>query len=319
MSLQIDEWVDVLRTDYLQSFVPGGGAGVKVAVPVRGDTPVIEALSQASKDSGFVVAVVDSATTRVDRIDQVFTAVARQVDWRKMASNVRERAVLESSYQPPDELPWTFESIAGANGGIAPHFVRSAMERWFTENVFRDYRMSQDFRMAMSLLCFDPMSSAAGADRPIVDSIIEWLRGELRLISAVKPAQIFQKIARHNARDLFLSMSHWVRVAGYQGLVVAVDIRATAARTRALAGEANYYTRAALFDLYEVIRQFIDSTDEMEGSLLVFVAPPESIEDDVRGLFIYRALTMRIADEVHDRGRDNPMASLVRVHSGVRP
>jgi len=30
----------------------------------------------------------------------------------------------------------------------------------------------------------------------------EWLRGELRLISTVKRAQIFQRVARHNARHL---------------------------------------------------------------------------------------------------------------------
>ncbi len=64
-----------------------------------------------------------------------------------------------------------------------------------------------------------------------------------------------------------------------------------------------------------MIRQFIDSTDEMDGCLLTFIAPPDAIEDEVRGLYMYRALTMRIADEVRDRRWDNPLASLVRIRS----
>lgn len=314
----LHEWTEILSKEYLSSFIPEGGSGVKIVVPAGSDTPVIEPLLQAAREAGLVVAVVDASKTRVDRLDQVFTAVAQQLDWRQMAAHVRERAVLESNYQVPAELPWTFETIAQANGGIASHFVRSAMERWFSEHVFRDFKMTQDFRMAMSFLCFEPMTTSVPGDSPIVEGIIEWLRGELHLIAAVRPAQIFQRVARHNARDLFLSLSHWVQVAGHNGLMVVIDIRATATRSRALAEGTNFYTKAALYDLYEVIRQFIDSTDEMEATLLTFVAPPESLEDELRGLYIYRALTMRIADEVHDRRRDNPMASLVRVHTGAR-
>lgn len=319
MSIPLAEWLAVMREDYLESYVPSGGAAVKFVVPIDNEVAVEERLAAAAREAGLLVATVDAAVTRVDRIQDLFFAVSKQVDWHQIATNVRERAVMESEYTPPADQPLTFDAIAAANGDIAVPFVRRAMEEWFSERVFRDYQMSREFRAAMSRLCFDPMVSGAGEQSLLLDNIIAWLQGELRLVSGVRSAAIYQKVARHNARDLLLSLSHWLRFAGYQGLAVVVDIRATATKTRALAGDANYYSKAALYDLYEVIRQFIDATDEMDGLFLVFVAPPDALEDDLRGLYIYRALQMRIADEVRDRRRDNPLASLVRLDARGEP
>jgi hypothetical protein len=51
----------------------------------------------------------------------------------------------------------------------------------------------------------------------------------------------------------------------------------------------------------------------------LFVAallPPDLITDEGRGLPAYSALQLRVADEVRDRRRPNPYATLVRI--GVR-
>jgi hypothetical protein len=83
-----------------------------------------------------------------------------------------------------------------------------------------------------------------------------------------------------------------------------------------MANGRHYYTRAAAMDLYEVLRQFIDSTDQMDSCFVAAVASPEFRDDEQRGLDIYQALKMRVADEVRAIQQDNPMASLVRVDSG---
>ena len=66
-------------------------------------------------------------------------------------------------------------------------------------------------------------------------------------------------------------------------------------------------------DMYEVLRQCIDSTDEMEGYLMVVLAPQEFISDDRRGLNRYEALKLRIWDDVRDKHQPNPFAPLVRI------
>ena len=148
-------------------------------------------------------------------------------------------------------------------------------------------------------------------------SILDWLRGDLRLISAVKPMQIYQRIGRHNARAMLVSAARWIRQTGGAGLVVNLDLRALAATSRRVVPEGDvYYTPAALWDAYEVLRQFIDATDEMEG-LLVVVSAPDALLDDYsnRSLQKYRALRNRIWDDVRDRRHVNPYAPMVRVTS----
>jgi len=52
----------------------------------------------------------------------------------------------------------------------------------------------------------------------------------------------------------------------------------------------------------------------MEGCLIVVLASKEFLDlDDRRGLRSYEALQFRIWDEVRDKQRPNPLASLVRL------
>jgi len=73
-----------------------------------------------------------------------------------------------------------------------------------------------------------------------------------------------------------------------------------------------YYTKATVLDAYEVLRQFVDATDDAGHCLVVVLAPP-ALLSDARGLWIYDALRLRISDEVQDQQRPNPLGSLVRV------
>jgi NifU-like protein involved in Fe-S cluster formation len=64
-----------------------------------------------------------------------------------------------------------------------------------------------------------------------------------------------------------------------------------------------------------VLRQLIDSTDELARCCVVVIAAPELLTDEARGLDAYQALKLRIFDEIRDRRRDNPFSSLVRMGS----
>lgn len=57
--------------------------------------------------------------------------------------------------------------------------------------------------------------------------------------------------------------------------------------------------------------------DELEGCLIVVLAGPEFLDDERRGLDRYDAPRLRISDEVRDRHRQNPLASLVRLSADV--
>ena len=92
-----------------------------------------------------------------------------------------------------------------------------------------------------------------------------------------------------------------------------LDRLAEARRPPAEARSGFYYSKAAVLDAYEVLRQFIDATDELRGVLVVASVPPDLMTDEARGLPSYAALHLRIADEVRDRRRANPFAALIRL------
>jgi hypothetical protein len=73
-----------------------------------------------------------------------------------------------------------------------------------------------------------------------------------------------------------------------------------------------FYTRAAMLDAYEMLRQFIDATDRMKGALVMVMPDAEFLDGD-RGIGTYDALRLRVYDEVRDSRLVNPMGALVRL------
>jgi len=309
------EWLATIEGEYLRDFIPAGGAAVKFAVVPTPETndAARTALVQAARRAGSEVAIVDAAATKIHMMDQLFFAVARQLDWDELARCVVGRLVQRQGFrvpEGPDALD--YRAIAEANRYDEGE-LRRDVRLLLTEHVFRDFAMAQEFRIAMVRLCqaqLDPSESV----QTEADAIRAWLRGELRLISALKPTLIFQRIARHNARDMFLSLAHWLRLAGRQGLVLVLDITRYTVDRRQADGTL-YHTTTATMDAYEVLRQFIDATDELEACFIAVIAPTAFLEDQKRGLQRYDPLKLRIWDEVHDRHRANPLSALVRLRA----
>jgi hypothetical protein len=113
------------------------------------------------------------------------------------------------------------------------------------------------------------------------------------------------------------SLSYYSHIAGKTGLVIVLDISRCLMqrpKSRQPDDESLYYTKATILDAYEVLRQFIDGTDEMEFCFIAVIAPPPFLHpDDGRGVWNYDALKLRIWDEVRDKYRANPLSSLIRL------
>lgn len=315
MDLKSEEWLSIIHGEYLRDFVRQGGAAVKFAVtsdPAERDALRSEICRMAS-DEGYLCASVDAARTKIHMIDHLFHEIARQVDWDALAYAFVRRVLEENGYRLPDDrAAFQLGRIADLNER-QEMLLRNDLKRWLEKAIFRDYQMSQEFRIAMIRLCLAQLDPE-GVSSFLSNAIKEWLRGELRLISTVKEALIFQKVARHNARHMLFSLAHWLRLNGRVGLVLTLDIsRYAVAKRPKESGDGIYYSTPAAMDAYEVLRQFVDGADELEGGLIIVLAGPEFVDDDRRGLNRYDALRLRIWDEVRDRRRQNPLASLVQL------
>ena len=112
------------------------------------------------------------------------------------------------------------------------------------------------------------------------------------------------------------ALSHWLAKSLGTGLVIGIDLHAllsSPAPEDCRQTPALRYSRSALLDAYEVIRQFIDQTDDITHCLICAVAPEEIETDEKRSIFKYYALQSRLLSEVHDVDRQNLLAAMVRI------
>jgi hypothetical protein len=310
-----EAWLSFLEQEYLAGFIADGGASVKFAVPVdeiaRPD--VLGGVVERAERAGYIVLSADAVQTRVHMVDQLFYRFAEQVRWRELSERYLEQLAESERYARPASGPAPFvERLAEAND-LGADFLGPELRKSLTRTVFRDTSLAKDFRVAMTQLCLAELFGGVEGEMTI-QVITDWLTGANKAVSAVKPYQIRSRINRTNARYLLESMFAWNRSCGHRGSVVVLDTgRLTVARNPKDGGV--YYTKAALLDAYEVLRQFIDGTDRLQGCLIVVVPDSEFLETEkgTRGMGSYEALMFRVIDEIRDRDLVNPMASLIRL------
>ena len=316
--LDASTYLDFVDKEYLAPYVGHGGAAVKLLAV--GDESAAKELAGglASIGDGFQHAAVDAATTRIHMADQVFAAVARQLDWVALAGSV-VRVAFDLCGFPPSpgtgqlDPDLSIAAVASYHEVDAAELYRS-VRRAVEQTVLKDAGLSHEFRVAMLRLCQERLGrgDVSAAER---ETVIGWLRGERVPAGELRKLSLHAKVTRHNARSLLLSSTRWLRMAGYAGLVLQIDLTRLAVTRRPPAGlrDGYYYSKAATLDAYELLRQMIDGTDEFEGLFAAVLLPPELINDEGRGLPAYTALHLRVVDEVRDRRRVNPYSTLVRI------
>jgi transposase-like protein len=314
-NLKVDDYAEFLAREYLARYVSAGGAAVKVAVV--GDSEAADRLESAlaaatAEHSGLWVSI-SAESTRVHMVDQIFFAVSRAVDWHGLAAAHVRAAYEYAAFPVPAGAPLVVAEVARRHDVDARELYRS-VRRLLERRLLDDPMITAEMGRAMLRLA-QAQLGAGDVDTAEHEAVLGWLRGELRSIAALRSALIYTRIGRHNARAMLLSTAALLLAAGQGGLVLHLDYGrlAVARRPPVEARDGFYYSKAAVLDAYEVLRQFIDSTDELRGVLVVAVMPPELMTDESRGLPAYSALQLRVADEVRDRRRANPFAALIRL------
>ncbi len=312
-SLTVSDYAGFLADSYLADYLPAGGAAVKMAVAGSPDTAarLERALGAAADASGALFVPVSAQDLRVDQVEQLFFAVARQIDWDALA-----QAMVRSAYDLagfPATGGLTFTEVADTYG-MDPRELYRSVRRRLEEQLLRNPVVARELGRAVFRLAQAELGSM-DVDRAERDAVLGWLRGDKVRAVALKPALISGRIGRHNARHLLLSLAGLLLSVDHGGLVVCLDYGRLAESRRPPLEERDgiYYSKAAVLDAFEVLRQLIDATDELRGVLVVAVVPPTLVTDEARGLPSYTALQLRVADEVRDRRRPNPFAALVRL------
>jgi hypothetical protein len=324
-TIPLHDWLNRIDSEYLSTFIKDGGASVKFAVTPKELKPELdEAIRSRCQELGYIVVKLDAAASRVYMPQDIFFGMAQQVNWRHLARQRILGLAKEMGYQAdgidPGHAGNVFEAIGAINGrdadgaiiGLESEFVQSRLELPIQDKVFKNPHMAKDFRVAMTHLCLRESTRENGQydGQPLID----WLTGANESLSNVKPFHIHTKINRTTARYFIESALYWFQYVGHAGTVILLDnSRVTLARDPK--DGHRYYKKAMTIDHYELLREFVDSTDQLAGALLVIVTNNEFLDEDPgsRGFGIYPALMTRVMDDIRDKTLVNPIASLVRV------
>ena len=313
--LPAEQWLMVLRDEYVCSYMKQGGSSVKFAVTDGAPSHKVlhQKLHYLAKAEGALSVKADARFTKVHLVDRLFFKIAKQIDWDKLAYNFVRQLIIDKGYQVPDHpADFNLQRLARLNNRMEAMFWRD-LQTWLEQDLERDASLCRELRMAMLFLCL-AQCQAGESDLQLAQAIKEWLHGELGHISRVKKALIFQKIGRHNARYLLTSLTHWVKRTGKSGILITLDIaRYLVPKPLTQSDTTFYYTPSAVLDVYDTLRQFIDGMNDMTACLIVVLAPPAFLTDTRRGLDRYEALKLRIWDDVREKQTPNPLAPMVRL------
>ena len=103
MEIHPKTWLEILRKEYLQSYLRNGGGAVKFVVLPDADSQkaLSQDLGQDARQENFVVAKVDARYTKAHMVDRLFHKVAKQLDWDELAYHYVVRLLVDHGYQVP--------------------------------------------------------------------------------------------------------------------------------------------------------------------------------------------------------------------------
>lgn len=308
--LHPDDWAEVIGQD-LADFVGASGAMVRFTVV---DEPADlaharGALKTLATESKLHFFHIDGGQVRLHYPNEILAAIAAQIDFHRLMTSFLFQAVIDEGYEVPDGAEgFVIRDIASMNE-ILPKDVHSVINARIRSDIMRDRRLIRDVRYALWAIAKDVLQGV----RPDVAADIpkRWLAGRVSSIRELREFGIVQKINRYNARGILRSLLTWLPASQWNGSIVLIDALRLA-EPRNLRDGTVYYTRAALSDVYEVMREFIDETDDMSHVLMVFAMPPEflSIDPRGRGMGAYQALQFRVTSFA-EATLPNPLSNMV--------
>ncbi len=313
----LKNWLDVLEKHYLNEFIENGGSAFKLLLTDSDEqaTAAIRGIHDLAVRHSYFYGEVSASETRVDRIDKLFLAITRQMNWDDLATCDAKSFLSRHDYGSPIDIALDDIAAIAEFNGCTQSELAAAIRRATNEEIIRDHGMCKEWRTALARLRaaqFFPREVAED------DAIIlrGWLRGDKVSLAALRKLGIYSRIERHNARDMFRSMTHWLAKSTGAGIVISLELSALMRqRGKGVAKDTSSltYSKAGFLDACEVLREFIDGMDETQHCLICAVAPMEFETGQTRSLTTYDALHNRLINEVHDLERPNLLAAMVHV------
>jgi len=226
---------------------------------------------------------------------EIYFEVLRQCDLEGCLRHCSDTIVSELGFDPGDYSGSFTDYLAsmGLGDPITKREIRLQLNKMFMHNPLMD----NNFACACALLTGGYLGHPL-LEEPAREALLGWLAGskEVKLPTLRSLGLSPVRIAKHNARHMLRSLVEVVKMAGYDGVIIAVDDLDILVSSDSL--EEIRYTRLKREDVYESIRELIDEIDTLRNVFFLFAFDRKLIDDDICGIKSYQALWFRIQNEI---------------------
>ena len=157
--MHVAEWLEQVERDYLATFVKHGGAAVKFVVgDGRLRAEVRSGLAAGAAERGYLVLSAAAAEHRFHMPQDLFFAIAAQVDWRLAARRFLLKLAELEGYRT-DGVEAAEEDVLQAvaeRNEVDKGYLFTGLNPRLQREVFFDVNMAKDFRMSPCRTCACP-------------------------------------------------------------------------------------------------------------------------------------------------------------------
>jgi len=295
LTVGIDFLTEFWKENYLSQYIPHGGSRIQFLTGRKGcgKTHLIEYF--VNQSGNYKTVSFSARKIWINDFKEIFFEVLRQCDLEECLRRCGETIVTELGFSP-DEYSGSFIdhlAASGLNDPITKREIRLQLNNMFMHNPLMD----NNFACACALLTGGQLGHPL-LEEPSREALLGWLSGDKTVkLSTLRNLGLSPvRIAKHNARHMLRSLVEIIKMAGYDGLIIAVDDLDILVSQDSL--EEIRYTKLKREDVYESIRELIDEIDTLRNVFFLFAFDRKLIDDDAYGIKSYQALWFRIQNEI---------------------
>ncbi len=249
-----------------------------------GKTHFFRQLRETAFQNGCLVSNVelDTNSAALNKFQSVFAAIIRQV-------------ATPSNYAgdtSPEAAPFgtvVRESLAWLSSRGREVATEMPYEQYTkaTETLMSDHGIDIDFKKMIqeywkTFLPEAPDPSVAEQTR---GEILQWFSGEGTIGAFRKRFGVAKIVSKENAKLMLQSLARFVRLSGYNGLLILFDEAEQA---------YSVMRKSALRDAHNNLLSLINNIESLPGLFLIYATTPDFYTDPKHGIVVYGALSGRI-------------------------
>jgi hypothetical protein len=304
-----EQWVDYIRERYLQNYIARGGSKVKLLVGENGTgkTHLLKLVLADAKELNYQTVYLSARSCRLNDLPSLYREIAEKC--------IGEQFIRSLCRQIAQRISKTdYDGSRVFSPYIYTYYPSNKMAEdkiWQeTGRFFRNTDLNSSFKAFGYVVANNRMINPSPTN---IEIACDWMKGlpaDDETSRRRRELYLYGKLNKDNSRDWLNSLILLCKLAGYSGLVIAID------DLEVIMEKSNgkyIFTRNQALDVCELVRQLIDDTELLSGCMFLLSGRKSIIQDDSRSFRSYDALWARLQSGLADYEKFNPFTDLVDV------